>query len=137
MPALYPVEEHLPTVDGLPRPNPNAGRDADYHRHQIFDHEHLEPGVALRMHVPGTRYSVLGYLAHILVPSHHPILEVGVLVDEARDHDQGRQGVQHGENPYPDHELFQLVRFGAVVFHHRAYPEERDEARREEDGAED
>lgn len=137
MPALYPVEEHLPTVNGLPRPYPDARRDADYHRHEILDHEHLESGVALRVNIPGTGYGVLGYFAHVLVPGYHPVLEVGVFIDEARYHNQCRQGVEHGEHPYPYHELLELVCLGAIVFHHRAYSEEGDEARRQEDGAED
>lgn len=129
MPALYSVEEHFPAVHGLPRPYPNAGSDAHYHRHEVFDHEHLEPRMALRVDIPGTGHGVLGYLAHVLIPGGHPVLEVRVLVDETRYHDQRWQGVEYGEDPYPYHEFFQFVGFSAVVFHHRANSEEGDEAR--------
>lgn len=137
VPALYSIEEHFPTVHCLPRPYPDAGSDAHDHGHEVLDHEHLKPGVALGVDVSRTGHGVLGYLAHVLVPGGHPVLEVGVFVNEARYHDQSWQGVEYGEDAYPDHEFFQFVRFGAVVFHHRAYPEEGDEAGSKENGAED
>lgn len=137
VPPLDPVEEHLPTVHGLPGPYPHAGSDPHNHRHEVLHHEDLEPGVPLHLYVPGTGDGVLGDLAHVLVPSGHPLLEVGVLVDEARDDDEGRQGVEDGEDAYSYHELLQFVGLGAVVLHHRADPEEGDEAGGEKDGAED
>ncbi|KAG5899296.1 hypothetical protein JTB14_029250 [Gonioctena quinquepunctata] len=137
MPSLQPIEKHLPTVHCLSGPNPHAGRDPDDHRHQVLYHEDLEPGIALDANLPGTRYGVFGLVAHILVPSHHPVVEIGVFVDEAGDDHQGGEGVEDGEDAYPYHELLEFVGLGAVVFHHRADPEEGHEARGEEDRAED
>lgn len=134
MSAPKPVEEHLPTVHSFPRPDPHTGSDPHDHVHQILDHENLELGPSVRAFALRTRYRVL-LLAHVLRPRVHPRVEIDVLVEEARQHDEGGNGVEHGEDTYADHELLQLVRLGAVVFHDGADSEEGDEADEKADGS--
>lgn len=136
MPPPEPVKEHLPAVHGLPRPDPHARSDPHDHVHQVLDHEHLELGPPVRALRLRAGYRVLPP-AHVLGPRVHPRVEVHVLVEEAREHYERRHRVQYGEDADPDHQLLQLVGFGAVVFHHSADAEEGHEAGEQEDGAED
>lgn len=138
------VKKLPPAGQCLARPDPKAARYPDDHGHQILDHEYLE--VRLPAEIAGAiahrardRVERLGSgpRAHLHVPGEHPLVEVGLLVEEAGYDDEGRDGVEHREYADADHELLELVGLGAVVLHDRAYAEERDEAGQQEDGAED
>lgn len=118
-------------------PDPHAGGDAHDHRHQVLDHEYLEPRVVFPVHLLRTRNGVVWVFADIAQPRDHPVVEEEVFVEQAGDHNQGGNGVEDGEDEDSDHQFFELVGFGAVVFHHGADAVQGDEAGRQEDGAED
>lgn len=94
MPPSEPIEEDLPTVHGLPGPDPHTRRYAHDHVHQILDHEHLELGPPVRSLPLRARYRIL-LLAHVLGPRVHPRVEVHVLVEETRQDYQGWNSVQY------------------------------------------
>jgi hypothetical protein len=143
-PPLNMMKKLPPAREGLAGPDPEAAGDADDHGHQVLDHEDLEVRLPAEVaspvaHGAGDRVELLGARAqaHLHVPGEHPVVEVGLLVEEAGDDDEGGHRVQDGEYPDAYHELLQLVGLRAVVFHDRADAEERDEAREEEGRPED
>lgn len=132
--SVVPVAETLvetpPGLEGLPGPDPETRSYADDHGHQIFDHEHGE----VRGH-GGEVVDRAGdgeALAGVHVPGALPLLPEGLLVEITGDHDGGRNRVEDAEHPDPNHQLLQLLRFGAVMFHDGADPEKRHEASQQE-----
>lgn len=134
--ALESVAEGAPTVHGLVAPDPDGGGDADDHAHEVFDHEHLELGFAMGMAgggcVDGAGDGVVFVAAGVEVPGLHPLVEVGLFVEEAGDDDEGGDRVEDGEDADPDHELLQFVGSRPVVLHHGSDAEERHEAGEQE-----
>ena len=123
--AQPPVEELAPRVYRLARPYPEAGRDAHDQAHKVLEHEH---GIVRRRRVvrAQARARALPPLAEVL------------LVEVAGDDDGGRDGVEHGEDPDPDHQPLQLVRLAsALLLDDATDAEEADEAGEEEGGADD
>lgn len=137
------VEKLLPSRYSLTGPDPEATRNAHDHGHQVLDHEHFELGLGPDVFLAVSEragYRVQGLWsrsrAHLHVPGEHPLVEVGLLVEEASYDQHSWNGVQHREDAYPDHQLLQLVGLGAVVLHDGPDAEERHEAGQQEDGAE-
>lgn len=119
-----------PRLERLTGPDPESRSDADYHGHQIFDHEHGE----VRCHggevVNGTGHGEA--LARLHVPGALPVLPEGLLVEVAGDHDGRRHGVQHAEHADSHHQLLQLLRLGAIVLHDGANAKQGHETGQEE-----
>ena len=116
-----------PRLEGLAGPDPNPGRDANDHGHQVLDHEDVEVRPRLGRHaVQPVAVVVLGV---VVPPRDHPLVAKRLLVEVAGDDDGGRDGVQHGEDADPHHQLLQLVRLGAVALHDGADAEQRHESR--------
>lgn len=128
-----------PAVYGLPGPDPEAGRDAHNESHEVLDHEELKVGASRISRGRRARHRVLvvGGRTHVSGPRHHPLVEVGLLVEQTGEDDESWHGVQYGENADADHELLQLVGLRAVVFHDGADAEEGHEASQEEDRPQD
>lgn len=59
------------------------------------------------------------------------MVEVGLLIEEAREDDEGRHSVQDREHADADHELLEFIRLGAVMLHDRANAEQGHETGQE------
>lgn len=64
-----------------------------------------------------------------------PTLSVMLLVEVTRNDDGGRNRVEHRENPDPDHQLLEFVRFSAALLNDTSDPEQRHESSQKEHGA--
>ena len=85
------VVEAAPRLQGLARPDPEAGGDADDHGHQVLDHEDGEV-VAHGREVAG-RAGHRVALAGLQEPGALPVFAEGLLVEVAGQDDGGRHGV--------------------------------------------
>lgn len=65
-------------------------------------------------------------------PAPFPLFPKGLLVKIAGDDYGGRHRVEDTEDPYPHHQLLQLLCLGAVVLHDGPDPEEGNEAGQQE-----
>lgn len=155
VPRLQLVEEFLPTGHRLVGPDPEAGRYAYDQSHEVFQHEHLELRLAAdmaslvphgardRVHIPDApvrgHWTRMGRAstAHVHMPGQHPVVNVHELIQVAHDDQHGRDSIQDAEDAYPDHQLLQLVRLGAIVLHDGADATERDETGEEEHKTQD
>lgn len=136
------MKEFLPACKGLTRPYPETRSDTDNKCHKVLYYEDLElwfPTEVSASFSDGTGYGVdiemTRSRADLHVPGQHPVVEVGLLVEETSEDDEGGECVQHGEHANAHHQLLEFVRFGAVVLHDRANTEQRHEAGQEEHGA--
>ena len=76
-------------------------------------------------------------VAEILLPLHHPVGEVVLLVEEAGDDHCLGHDEEDREHAYTEDKLLQLVSLGAVLLHHGPDLDETEEPQDEEDGADD
>ena len=124
-----------PGVECFPRPNPKSGRDAHNECHEILYHEDSEVRAHVGVVLDRTWHSVR--LTRLADPRPLPLLSEGLLVEIAGDDDGGGHGVKHAEDPYPHHQLLQLLRLGAVVLHDGPDAEQGHKARQEEGGSDE
>lgn len=91
----------MPRVQSLPRPNPEARRNANYESHQVFNHIHSEVrGHARpRVHRAGDRQRP----TVVTEPAAFPVRTKGLLVKEASDDNGGRNRVENAENANSHH----------------------------------
>lgn len=119
-----------PRVEGLPRPDPEARGDAHNERHEIFYHEDSE----VRTHTG----VALGWTWHCIClacqadPGFLPMLSESLLIEVAGDDNTGRHRIKHAEDPYPYHQLLQLLGLGAIVLHDGPNAKQGYEARQKE-----
>ena len=117
-----PSGDGPPGLERLARPYPHAGRDAHDDHHEVLDHENVEVRPWLGGHAVEAVAVVV--LSVAVPPRDHPSVAERLLVEVAGDDDGGRDGVEHGEDSDPHHQLLQLVRLGAVALHDGADAEE-------------
>lgn len=116
--------EAPPGLERLARPDPNAGGDPHHKAHEVLEHEDSI------VRLGAVRVPRAGAVLCLL-----PGLPVVLLVDVAGNDNGGRHSVKHGEDADADHQLLQLVSFGAALLDHAADAKERDEASQQEEAA--
>ena len=69
---------------------------------------------------------------YLHVPGQHPVVEVGLFVEEAGEDNQSRHCVQDREHADADHQLLQFICLGTVVFHDSTDSKQGDESGQQE-----
>lgn len=75
--------------------------------------------------------------ADLHVPGQHPVVEVGLFVEEAGQDNEGRHGIQYREDADTNHKFLQFIGLGAIVFHNCTDSEERDKSGQQKHSAQD
>lgn len=103
------IGETRPRLNRLGRPNPKAGRYTDYEHHGVLDDEDDEAGFVVDVSsvLARARYGV--GLAVVVEPAALPRVAVEVLVEVARYHHGGGNGVENTEHADLHHQALQLV----------------------------